>query len=378
MPGPGVAPPGQVAPPRFRCDRVGADLDIERREVRHVARQAASVCLLLDLCGIALALGAPEHVRSVTLVWISVPATACWAALLATVAAERLRRRALLLVFVGPGASFCALGIWALGGWSSPVMLGCVWAALNLAPICTRREYVAVAAAYSAAAGAGFLSSGGHQLPLHLTYWAFLTCLIAVAGDGVSRLAHQRRADAQRLREVAELDPLTGLLNRRAFTTRASAELCRLGAADAGAVVLFFDGDRFKAINDTHGHDAGDRALRAAARELQDRYPGALVGRWGGDEFVVLVPGDPAADLSQPHERLLVQDGDLRLSLTVGQAGFPTDATDLDALITIADSHLIDDKAARPAEARVPARRQPRGDTSTALRSASTPAGAQH
>jgi diguanylate cyclase (GGDEF)-like protein/PAS domain S-box-containing protein len=95
--------------------------------------------------------------------------------------------------------------------------------------------------------------------------------------------------------DAAEHDALTGLANRRGFERRLSGALAeaqngsRLG-------LLFVDVDRFKAVNDRHGHEVGDRVLVAVARTLSDNVrAGDCVGRWGGDEFVVLL-WDVAAD----------------------------------------------------------------------------------
>ena len=104
-----------------------------------------------------------------------------------------------------------------------------------------------------------------------------------------TRLLRQRLDEARR---SAEIDHLTGLPNRRAFEKRFAAE-CR-EAADSGETmcVAFCDIDRFKAINDTHGHDAGDRVLTVVAQTLarisDDR---CHVARHGGEEFVVLLRG---------------------------------------------------------------------------------------
>jgi len=104
--------------------------------------------------------------------------------------------------------------------------------------------------------------------------------------------AAESRLEAERLRLMAHADPLTGLPNRR----RVQEALERaVVAADAGGwpvSVLVFDLDHFKAVNDTHGHQAGDAVLRAAALAASGQTrPRDTLGRWGGEEFLAVLPG---------------------------------------------------------------------------------------
>jgi diguanylate cyclase (GGDEF)-like protein len=99
----------------------------------------------------------------------------------------------------------------------------------------------------------------------------------------------------------ASTDPLTGLMNRRSLEARAS-ELLRSGASIS---VLYLDLDHFKLINDTHGHDTGDRALRQFSKVLRDSTrTGDLVGRWGGEEFVIVVADDTDQTVQALFERI--------------------------------------------------------------------------
>lgn len=96
----------------------------------------------------------------------------------------------------------------------------------------------------------------------------------------------------QALEQLARQDPLTGVANRRQFDERLARALARSRRSHQSLALLALDLDRFKSINDSHGHAAGDAVLKAFARRIQDSvYEIDLVARLGGDEFVVLVEG---------------------------------------------------------------------------------------
>ncbi len=103
----------------------------------------------------------------------------------------------------------------------------------------------------------------------------------------------------------ASHDPGTGLLNRRAITEVAQAELSRAQRHGTSFSVIMGDVDQFKHLNDTYGHISGDSVLRAVAQELQGAMRGYdTVGRYGGEEFVVIVPGADTVEGAHVAERL--------------------------------------------------------------------------
>jgi diguanylate cyclase (GGDEF)-like protein/PAS domain S-box-containing protein len=192
---------------------------------------------------------------------------------------------------------------------------------------------------------------------------------VIVARDIGPQLRYERE-----LRELALLDELTGLHNRRGFLTFAEAELRRLRQAGHGAALLFADLDGLKRINDAHGHAAGDEALTAVAHALRE-VVGAqgLVARWSGDEFAALVhepPGRPtlAADallsdvavaeafelrLRAAIERRRSPLSPYGVSASVGAHHLPPDGGEtLAAALAAADAGLYERRAARrPARA---------------------------
>jgi len=143
--------------------------------------------------------------------------------------------------------------------------------------------------------------------------------MIAVVRD-ISE--HVRRQTE--LKRLAETDPLTGLLNRRAFFSRATVALDEL--SDQEACILLLDLDHFKSINDNYGHDVGDQVIQEFANILRECISqNELVARWGGEEFVVLLQDkSKAASMSLAQkirtctaERRLPSAGKLTLHFTV-------------------------------------------------------------
>ena len=115
----------------------------------------------------------------------------------------------------------------------------------------------------------------------------------------------QNALDAIRARAQARMDDLTGLANSRYFHTRLAEEITRADREGTELAMLFIDLDRFKAVNDIFGHLAGSWTLHKVARLLADNAPpAALVARYGGDEFVVILPGADLTRGSQTAETL--------------------------------------------------------------------------
>lgn len=121
----------------------------------------------------------------------------------------------------------------------------------------------------------------------------------------ISSVMAVQNALLRQLREAAEHDGLTGLLNRRAFEQRLEKRLLRRLPPGDGLALLWLDLDHFKAINDRHGHAAGDAVLRAVADTLRGVCgPGELCGRLGGEEFALLLSAPDRATAHRVAERL--------------------------------------------------------------------------
>ena len=146
------------------------------------------------------------------------------------------------------------------------------------------------------------------------------------------RLEEELRQSEARFKELARTDPLTGLANRRTFTEVAEAEFQRGKRYGANAALLMIDIDHFKSINDSYGHEAGDRALVAMAKTLKSLTRSLdLPARFGGEEFVCLLIATDQFGATEMAERIRLAasqivtslpDGDFRFTVSIGCAVF--------------------------------------------------------
>jgi diguanylate cyclase (GGDEF)-like protein len=128
-----------------------------------------------------------------------------------------------------------------------------------------------------------------------------------------------KRAE-QKLQQIAITDELTGLKNRRYLLERLHAELVRMGRNGRPLACIIFDLDHFKQVNDTFGHQAGDEALREIASHVQEQCrANDILSRFGGEEFVVLLPDTDPAGAREIAERLRRTILSCRINLADGQ-----------------------------------------------------------
>lgn len=152
-----------------------------------------------------------------------------------------------------------------------------------------------------------------------------------------------REAYALQLKDLALHDPLTGLLNRRALAEQMDEIVARAAGVGMGVQVLFIDLDRFKEVNDVQGHFVGDQVLIEVAGRLRRALPEpALVARWGGDEFVAVVPAVAGRNLVPAiraclAEPIQVRDNEVRIDASIGISLSPEQGRDVDVLVRQAD-----------------------------------------
>lgn len=122
--------------------------------------------------------------------------------------------------------------------------------------------------------------------------------------DLLERTQRELKEALEELTRVANTDQLTGLMNRRAFEARGGDELSRSVRFRRPVSLVIFDIDHFKDINDEHGHPMGDVVLREVARRIETgRRQYDIVARWGGEEFIALLPDTRVADAQMVAER---------------------------------------------------------------------------
>jgi diguanylate cyclase (GGDEF)-like protein/PAS domain S-box-containing protein len=162
---------------------------------------------------------------------------------------------------------------------------------------------------------------------------------------GVSRIARDRRELTAKLEDSARTDPLTGLLNRRGFEEGAAAALARAKRARETVGLLMLDLAGFKHLNDGRGHRAGDELLvRVADAWRASLRAGDLLGRAGGDEFLVLLVDTDRARAGEVADRLRERTPSA-VSCSAGVALSRAEDADLDRLVTAADDALYAAKA---------------------------------
>ena len=155
---------------------------------------------------------------------------------------------------------------------------------------------------------------------------------------------------AKILEHTALYDPLTGAYNRNFIEEYIKEEVRKAKRLKERFCILLVDLNDFKQVNDRYGHNAGDTVLRRVVEELRKRLREYdMIARWGGDEFLVVLPAEKETNILEVANRLVgdfaVRYEDVTITLSVGYACFPIDGSDLQRLIEIADSRMYRSKS---------------------------------
>jgi diguanylate cyclase (GGDEF)-like protein len=192
------------------------------------------------------------------------------------------------------------------------------------------------------------------QHPVHLFFLAHPLLFAGVFG-AMGTVRRELELENLRLIEsltnLATTDVLTGLHNRRYVLDELSKAIQRSNRTGHPFALVLFDLDGFKAVNDTRGHSAGDLILKDAAVALQEVVrEGDVLGRYGGDEFLLVTYGDLDSLMTlagRADQAIARRTG---LGVSAGVSRFPEDGADIQALIDLADGRMVEDKKRRYTE----------------------------
>jgi len=160
---------------------------------------------------------------------------------------------------------------------------------------------------------------------------------------GLTALLYREQVE---LRDLAETDTLTGLINHRGFQQALRGELRRAGTRGDSVALVALDIDDFKAVNERHGHPFGDGVLQGVSAQLQESVRrGDIAARTGGEEFALILPGTDAEAAQEIAERVRTEVARLspagsELSCSAGVAVFPVDGDSASALVQLAEGAL--------------------------------------
>jgi diguanylate cyclase (GGDEF)-like protein len=246
----------------------------------------------------------------------------------------------LVIISIAAGATLTAAAMWCFKAWNAKLLA----AGLFTLAVCTL-HFTAMGSATVELDPAAILPSAQSDNSLLAMAIAGVTLLVLLSGLTAALINHDT---ARALRHLADHDHLTGLPNRGFISRMIDGSIA--SGCKSGFALFFIDLDRFKGINDQHGHLTGDTVLKQAAERLKNVVSKtAMVARAGGDEFIVLqAGGEPSAAkrLADAIVAAFVEPFELfgvereTLGVSVGVALYPRDGHDANSLLGAADAAL--------------------------------------
>jgi diguanylate cyclase (GGDEF)-like protein len=334
-------------------------LEIEQAQLRGFARSLSEVeWLLLVLVVLYLFVVQPVLAHSAS-VLAALFAFAVFVVIFRYARPFANRIRLKLIIEILTMTAFLTAVLTFGGGVATPLvnlfLLPIVTAALTLGQRATAFFVVLVCACYALID----VAAGG---PASLTIDFAITAVgvlapFALVAFSTTLLVDNINVSKQRIRALSDRDELTAVYNVRAFTRLAEQEHELASRSERLYSILMVDVEHLKAINDAHGHEAGNRAVKLVAEALQRLTRSAdIVARLGGDEFVVLLTAADKAVAEEVAQRvrnvvfattLEVEATIVRLKVNVGAATYPDNGNSLQAVMTAADRLMYKDKELR-------------------------------
>jgi diguanylate cyclase (GGDEF)-like protein len=334
-------------------------LEIEKAQLRGFARSVSEIeWLLLILVVLYLFFVDPALARSTSVLGVLV-GFAAFVLVFRYARPFATRTHIKLTVEILGMFAFLTAVLALAGGVRSPLLnlylLPIVTAALALGKRATALVVVLVCACYPLLE---VLTQGSERLTpdFAATAVGVLAPFLLVAFC-TTLLVENINTAKQRIRALSDRDELTGIYNMRAFTRLAEQEHDLSSRTERPYSVLMVDIEHLKALNDTYGHEAGNRAVKLVAEALQRLTRSTdVVARFGGDEFIVLLSGADKAAAEEVAQRirnvvfattLEVDVKMVRLKVNVGAASFPDSGNALQPVMTAADRMMYKDKELR-------------------------------
>src|SRR3954468_23965283 len=342
----------------FRASATSGAVSIEQEELRGIARTVAEIHWLLLILVLLYVIfgGAREDAEQNAAVWMGIFLYAALVMIFRYANFYRRETRWKIAIETLGMMAFVTWVLWSTDGLASPLLnaylLPVITAALTLGKVITLVGVALIAACY-------LFLGGGAELREILSL-PFIGSLIAQLAPVVlvtyitTMFSADIRYGLARAKVLSETDDLTGLLNVRGFALAANRLFAQAARHGRATSVLMIDSDNLKNVNDSHGHATGNLLLRQLAECIQAELRFTdIAARYGGDEFIVLLPDTPGKGAMEVAERIRsrVSDSPLELggqrlvsSVSIGLASYPEDGATLDALAAHADGALYSAK----------------------------------
>jgi len=248
--------------------------------------------------------------------------------------------------------AFITWVVWYAGRIHSPLLnlylLPLIASALILGKAMTFAETAAIALCFMA-----LRYDAQARSLLTLAYWGELLAILApviLVAYITTMLSADIRFAVDKIKRVSDTDDLTGLYNMRAFSSMLQRTFKQSVRHSHALSIVMIDCDRLKAVNDTHGHEAGNRLLQNTVRCIRDELRGSdVLARFGGDEFIALLPETDRTGAKELAERIRsaietsrldARGGHIGTTVSIGVASFPADGANLEMIMDKADKAM--------------------------------------